>query len=228
MMQLAVGIRATIQGMGLPAAIAALQAARGNLTAAQPQLAAAQNAMDSYAATYGSSGGMSAGGWAALAAGVRAAGGAVGSAAAQIPANLSAFSQASAAKHSASCPARRSLPPLLLKLPVSASTLPLNLRPLLPPTPASSRPPLLPCPGLGTSGAAARCACRRGLPAQRSGRHAGPAGRHDPGCVPLPGQPGRHAGHIRRPAPAAPQTGSRCPGCHQRHRGLDAAGGREN
>ncbi len=98
MMQLAVGIRATIQGMGLPAAIAALQAARGNLTAAQPQLAAAQNAMDSYAATYGSSGGMSAGGWAALAAGVRAAGGAVGSAAAQIPANLSAFSQASAAK----------------------------------------------------------------------------------------------------------------------------------
>ncbi|KAL4435639.1 hypothetical protein ABPG77_002602 [Micractinium sp. CCAP 211/92] len=72
MMQLAVGIRATIQGMGLPAAIAALQAARGNLTAALPQLAAAQNAMDSYAATYGSSGGMSAGGWAALAAGVSA------------------------------------------------------------------------------------------------------------------------------------------------------------
>lgn len=99
MMQLAVSIRTTIQGLGLPAAIAALQDSQGNLTAAQPQLAAAQSAMDSYVATFGSGGGMSAGGWAALVSGVQAAGSAVGTAAAQLPANLSAFTPAST-KHS--------------------------------------------------------------------------------------------------------------------------------
>ncbi|KAL4425271.1 hypothetical protein ABPG75_009287 [Micractinium tetrahymenae] len=96
MMQLAVGIRSSIQGLGLPAIIAALQAAQGNLTAAQPQLTSAQSAMDSYAATYGLAGGMPAGGWSALAAGVQAAGAAVGAAAGQLPANSTAFSQASA------------------------------------------------------------------------------------------------------------------------------------
>lgn len=94
MMQLAAGIRTTIQGLGLPAVVAALQAAQGNLTSAQPQLMAAANSMDGYVATYGAAGGMPPGGWSALATGVRAAGSAVGSAAAQLPSNLSAFNQA--------------------------------------------------------------------------------------------------------------------------------------
>ena len=84
-LQAAASLRTQLQSLGLPAAIAALQAAHDDLVGSKPQLQSVLAAMNSYVSSWYPSGGAPAGAWTALVAAVQAAGSAAGAAVGQVP-----------------------------------------------------------------------------------------------------------------------------------------------